>query len=145
MSVNAFNKLYNRDEIYFSLFKPELYQRWAGNIKKFTLCTQVQADAGTCDYGEVIDQNSAPAIDITTSRLKSTSVSYWNSITDGGDVEAGGAGKVMYDDGYANRNMYTYLGSYSGLSSGSPATPVAVDSTSGSTFETPPRTTARKR
>ena len=136
LSVNAFNKLYNRDEIYFSLFKPELYQRWAGNIKKFTLCTQVQADAGTCDYGEVIDQNSAPAIDITTSRLKSTSVSYWNSITDGGDVEAGGAGKVMYDDGYANRNMYTYLGSYSGLSSGSPATPVAVDSTSGSTFET---------
>ena len=136
LSVNAFNKLYNRDEIYFSLFKPELYQRWSGNIKKFTLCTQVQADAGTCDYGEVIDQNSSPAIDITTSRLKDSSVSYWNSITDGGDVETGGAGKVMYDDGYANRNMYTYLGSYTGLSSSSPATPIAVDSTSGSTFET---------
>ena len=136
LSVNAFNKLYNRDEIYFSLFKPELYQRWAGNIKKFTLCTQVQADASTCDYGEVIDKNNNPAIDITTSRLKDTSVSYWNSVTDGGDVEVGGAGKVMYDDGYASRNMYTYLGSYSGLSSSSPATPIAVDSTSGSTFET---------
>jgi type IV pilus assembly protein PilY1 len=136
LSVNAFNKLYNRDEIYFSLFKPELYQRWAGNIKKFTLCTQVQADAGTCTYGEVIDQNSNPAIDITTARLKDTSVSYWNSVTDGGDVEVGGAGKVMYDDGYANRNMYTYLSSYSGLSSTSPGTPIAVDSTSGSTFET---------
>jgi len=136
LSVNAFNKLYNRDEIYFSLFKPELYQRWSGNIKKFTLCTQVQATAGTCGYGEVIDKNSNPAIDITTARLKASSVSYWNSITDGGDVEVGGAGKVMYDDGYANRNMYTYLGSYTGLSASAPATPIAVDSTSGSTFET---------
>lgn len=136
LSVNAFNKLYNRDEIYFSLFKPELYKRWAGNIKKFTLCTQVQADAGTCQYGEVIDRNSNPAIDITTSRIKTTSVSYWNTVTDGGDVETGGAGKVMFDDGYANRNMYTYLGSYSGLSSTTPATPIAVDSTSTSTFET---------
>jgi type IV pilus assembly protein PilY1 len=136
LSVNAFNKLYNRDEIYFSLFKPELYKRWAGNIKKFTLCTQVQADAGTCEYGEVIDKNSDPAIDITTSRIKSTSVSYWNSVTDGGDVETGGAGKVMFDDGYANRNMYTYLGSYSGLSSTTPATPIAVDSASTATFET---------
>jgi len=141
LSVNAFNKLYNRDEIYFSLFKPELYQRWAGNIKKFTLCTQVQASAGTCTYGEVIDRNSNPAIDITTSRLKDTSVSYWNSVTDGGDVTVGGAGKVMYDDGYANRNMYTYLGSYSGLSSSTPATPIAVDSTTGSTFETAVETT----
>ena len=136
LSVNAFNKLYNRDEIYFSLFKPELYQRWAGNIKKFKLCTLAQANASLCSYGEVIDENNNPAIDITTSRLKDTSVSYWNSITDGGDVTVGGAGKVMYDDGYTNRNMFTYLGSYSGLSSSSPATPIAVDSTTGSTFET---------
>lgn len=134
LSVNAFNKLYNRDEIYFSLFKPSLYQRWDGNIKKFTLCTLVQANAGTCTYGEVIDKNSAPAIDLTTSRIKDSSVSYWNSITDGGDVTTGGAGKVMFTDGYANRKMYTYIGSYAGLSSTSPATPIKVDSTSGSTF-----------
>jgi len=136
LSVNAFNKLYNRDEIYFSLFKPELYQRWSGNIKKFKLCTLVQANASTCEYGEVIDKNNNPAIDITTSRLKDSSVSYWNSITDGGDVETGGAGKVMYDDGYANRNLYTYLGSYSGLSASTPGTLIPVVSTSGSTFET---------
>lgn len=134
LSVNAFNKLYNRDEIYFSLFKPHLYQRWAGNIKKFKLCTSAQETAGTCTYGELIDSANAPAIDITTHRIKDSSVSYWNSGTDGGDVEAGGAGKVQYDAGYAARRMYTYLGTYTGLSASSPATPIAVDSGSSSTF-----------
>jgi len=129
LSVNAFNKLYNRDEIYFSLFKPSLYQAWAGNIKKFKLCTLAQQTASVCDYGEVIDSNNDPAIDITTSRIKDSSVSYWNTVTDGGTVTSGGAGKVMYDDGYANRKLYTYMGSYSGLSSTSEATPTEVKTT----------------
>jgi len=138
LSVNAFNKLYNRDEIYFSLFEPALYKRWSGNIKKFTLCTQVQADASKCEYGEIIDRNENPAIDITTSRIKDSSVSYWNTVTDGGDVEIGGAGKAMYDDGYANRNITTWTGAYTGLSEASPATPIDVkmNTTTATPFQT---------
>jgi type IV pilus assembly protein PilY1 len=38
LSVNAFNTLFNRDEVYLALFKPQSLQRWNGNIKKYTLC-----------------------------------------------------------------------------------------------------------
>jgi type IV pilus assembly protein PilY1 len=38
LSVNAFNRLFHRNEVYFSLFKPNARALWSGNTKKYKLC-----------------------------------------------------------------------------------------------------------
>lgn len=123
LSVNAFNRLFNRDEIYFALFKPSTSQAWDGNIKKFRLCNST--DTG-CTFGDIIDSNNAGAID-SSSKIKTTAVSFWGSVPDGANVTAGGAGAKVT----VPRTLYTYLGSYTGLSSTMPATPVTVEATTG--------------
>jgi type IV pilus assembly protein PilY1 len=60
LSVNAFNKLFHRSDVYFSLFKPSPAVSWDGNLKKYQLC---QNSAAGCDLGEVLDANSDPAIE----------------------------------------------------------------------------------
>lgn len=104
LSVNAFNRLYSRDEIYFTLFSPQLSYSWPGNIKKYKLCA-----TGTCTYGEVIDANNAAAMDPATSKIKSTALSYWSASADGPIVQSGGAGSQI--PAYGTRRVYTYTGS----------------------------------
>ena len=126
LSVNAFNKLFNRDEVYFALFKPSSTQQWDGNVKKFKLCNT--SDTG-CEFGEVIDKNGLPAIDPVTQRLKDTATSYWTTGADGGTVTLGGVGAQI--PAPASRNLYTYRGGYSGLSASSPATLTKIEVTAG--------------
>ncbi|MBI3900246.1 MAG: hypothetical protein HY308_18435 [Gammaproteobacteria bacterium] len=130
LSVNAFNKLFNRDEVYFALFKPSNTQFWDGNVKKFKLCADTTN--ATCTFGEVVDKDGTPAIDSVTQRIKDTSTSYWTTSADGGTVALGGAGSQI--PAPASRKVYTYLGSYSGLSSTSPATLVRIGNTTGNTI-----------
>ncbi len=104
LSVNAFNRLYNRDEVYFTLFSPQLTYAWAGNTKKYTLCA-----TGSCNFGEVIDADSVAAIDPTTSKIKTTAKSYWSASADGPAVQSGGAGTLI--PSFASRRVYTYTGS----------------------------------
>jgi type IV pilus assembly protein PilY1 len=131
LSVNAFNKLYNRDDVYFALFKPSSSMAWDGNIKRFKLCNTSDTTAYGCAFGEVIDSNNAVAIDGQTSRIKDTALSYWSTTADGAEVSKGGAGAKITDDAKVPRTLHTYRGSYSGLSSSSPATPVSIVATSG--------------
>lgn len=114
LSVNAFNRLYNRDEVYFTLFSPQLSVAWPGNLKKYTLCA-----SGTCTFGEVLDASSPPvsAIDSATSKIKTTATSYWSSPGDGPEVQVGGAGAQITS--YSGRRAYTYTGT-----SDTPASPV---------------------
>lgn len=110
LSVNAFNTLFNRDEVYFAMFKPTGSKRWDGNVKKYKLCTDTSS-TGTCKYGEVIDYNGNPAVSSTTYKIKDTAVSYWSQPTqDGSSVESGGAGSKL--PGSSTRKIYTYTGSY---------------------------------
>ena len=51
LSINAFNRLFHRNEVYFSLFAPSANKRWDGNVKRYQLCT----DPAQCDLGEVLD------------------------------------------------------------------------------------------
>lgn len=125
LSVNAFNRLFNRDEIYFALFNPSTSQAWDGNIKKFRLCNTT--DTG-CTFGDVVDSNTAVAID-GSSKIKSTAVSFWGTVADGANVTAGGAGAKVT----VPRTLYTSLDSYTGLTSTTPATPVTVEATTGNT------------
>ncbi len=106
LAVNAFNRLYNQDDVYFSLFSPQLAVGWPGNVKKYRLCDKGES----CAFGEVMDDSSPtpqPAIG-SDSKIKLTAKSYWSGLADGPDVGLGGAGSKI--PAYASRNVYTYTG-----------------------------------
>jgi type IV pilus assembly protein PilY1 len=106
LSVNAFNKLFNRDEVYFSLFSPQLTQAWPGNVKKFVLCND--SSNTSCKFGEVLDSLGNPAIG-SDAKIKTTARSFWSSSPDGPTVTLGAAGSQIptYN---ATRRVYTYTG-----------------------------------
>jgi len=120
LSVNAFNKLFNRSDVYFALFQPDTDLYWEGNVKKFyvsddlTNCDGVEGLlAANCKYGKVVDKNDALAIDDVTQRIDDSASSEWSS-TDGGFVTEGGVGAQIRTAGPDNRKLYT-LTSYAGL------------------------------
>jgi len=102
LSVNAFNRLFHRNEVYFSLFKPTARARWEGNTKKYQLC---ESTANGCTLGEILDVNGDPAIG-TNNRILDTAESFWSGITDGNQVDVGGAGNEMQLNSV--RRVFTY-------------------------------------
>ena len=122
LSVNAFNRLFNRDDVYFAMFRPSDTVAWDGNVKKFKLD----------NAGDVVDSTGALAIDITTQRIKDGAQSYWSTTADGGTVTAGGVGAKL--PAPAARVLYTYQGSYTGLSATTPANLTKIAATAGNSF-----------
>ncbi len=127
LSVNAFNKLFNRNSVYFSLFKPQSTARWNGNIKNFGIknCLKTEADVGNCTstctdadiaankcvFGKIVDANKKLVIDPATSRIKETACSVWSDCTskaDGAEVTVGGSGSKA--PARADRTIFTYTG-----------------------------------
>lgn len=108
LTVNAFNQLFNRNEVYFALFEPNNQQRWIGNIKKYHLCDLIEFTG--CTLGELIDANGDPATS-ANARILDTARSVWSTVDDGPDVQKGGSGSVNFPDGgteYQTRNVLTY-------------------------------------
>jgi len=128
VSVNAFNRLFNRDDVYFALFKPSSTVRWDGNVKKFRLCNTQDVADNKCEFGEIIDKNRAVAMDINNV-IKSTAVSYWSTAADGKNVTAGGAGTHITVPRTSSVLKTCYRSSYSGLSSSSRCTATNEDVT----------------
>lgn len=114
LSVNAFNRLFNRDEVYLALFRPENTVAWPGNIKKYKLCS----DSSQCTLGELLDANGVPAVGLG-GKIKDSAQSLWSSTVDGATIEEGGAGSKIPT--HTNRVVYTYTGT-----DDSPASPVAL-------------------
>jgi type IV pilus assembly protein PilY1 len=113
LSVNAFNKLYNRDEVYFALFEPSAKYKWNGNLKKFRLCDSTDATNYGCTFGDIIDINNADVVDLTTKRIKAAAHSWWSTGADGGTVTAGGAGEATTGlNPDTQRRLYTWMGDY---------------------------------
>ena len=96
VSVNAFNTLQHRNELYYALFKPAASPRWNGNLKRY----QIQPDA------TIVDVNENNAVDPSTGYFKGTSRSWWSDITDGNTVSAGGVAGEME----LQRKLYTFIG-----------------------------------
>lgn len=117
VSVNAFNSLQNRNEIYYALFEPNLYPRWYGNVKKYKINSN----------GAILDESMAPdsqpipdteksndAINDSTGYFDIGAMSFWTDRSsfppghpldhgDGYQVKLGGAaGKLS-----ATRKVYT--------------------------------------
>jgi len=101
VTVNQFNRLSHRDDIYFSLFKPQETAKWYGNLKKYRL---TGADS------VVTDVNGNPAVDATTGFFKVDAKSYWSTAIDGEKVELGGAASQLPVP--SSRLIYTYLDDY---------------------------------
>ncbi|MGH8562941.1 MAG: pilus assembly protein [Gammaproteobacteria bacterium] len=107
VSVNAFNRLFHRDELYFAVFRPDADIRWPGNLKRYKVGV----------YGgefAILDKNNNPAVDPNTGFFSDTSTSVWTDsaedIPDGGEPEKGGAAGELRDP--TNRKLYTYTGDY---------------------------------
>lgn len=106
-SVNQFNRLKHRDDLYFAQFKPESTARWNGNLKKYKVLGAEGAAA------TIIDANGNPAVDPNLGQFNASAQSFWSTVVDGPEVTKGGAaskfeGKV--------RNVYTFNGKDAELS-----------------------------
>ena len=92
VSVNAFNELQHRSQIYYATFKPTATPKWEGNVKKYNITGE----------GIITDVNGDPAIDVATGFFDNSSQSFWSDIVDGPVVEVGGyRGELS-----ATRNVY---------------------------------------
>lgn len=123
VSVNAFNRATNLDDLYFTLFKPAQGPHWDGNLKKFKLAFD------TTNKPFIADQFGSPAVDVGTGFFKDAITSYWTQTADspdGGETGKGGAASMLS----LSRNVYTYTGTY--MSAGGVQTP----STAGGSINT---------
>lgn len=96
ISVNAFNQLQSRNELYFAVFRPDNSPRWTGNVKKYTISTD----------GTILDANGQPAVDPSTGFFSDISQDLWSTTIDGGNVDAGGFRDQLPD----NRRIFTFFG-----------------------------------
>ncbi len=108
VAVNAFNRTTHREELYFTLFKPDARPHWNGNLKKYRLGFETDPDTGE-SIARVLDANRNDAVDEATGFFKDSAVSYWRDpgeIADGSDVNKGGAAAELA----LPRRVYTFTG-----------------------------------
>jgi len=102
--ISQMEKTTSGDKIYLALFKPTEDAFWKGNIKKFSIATQA---VGSIEKGDILDVNGDRATD-DTGHILNTVVSFWGSVADGGETNAGGVGEVLLNR-TTSRNLYTWI------------------------------------
>lgn len=96
--VSSSNGIYAGNFLYLGLFTPGLHGgAWRGNLKKYKFDS----------FGELIDVNNRPAT-ASDGTILNTAQSFWSSVVDGTQVDAGGAGALLVNRSL--RNLYTYTG-----------------------------------
>jgi len=99
VTINAFNRTQNLNDLYMAVFRPEFTRKWEGNVKKYTIRPT---------DGKIVDANGDVAVDETKGFFTETSQSLWSSQTDGRLAPEGGAASVL--PGPASRNIYVNNG-----------------------------------
>ena len=107
VSVNAFNRLEHRDEIYFALFAPQDRVTWPGNVKRYRYNAAYDNGTGTTP-GAIVDVAGFSAVDPATGSFRNGAKSWWSTELDGEAVAKGGAANKQ---SLTNRKVYTYTGS----------------------------------
>ncbi len=98
VSVNAFNRIQNLNDLYLTVFSPEARIHWPGNVKKYRVSN-----------GQIVDANGLAAINPATGFFVDNAVSFWGSgAADGNVVTDGGAANVL--PAPTSRNLYTNNG-----------------------------------
>ncbi|MBX2884102.1 MAG: VWA domain-containing protein [Granulosicoccus sp.] len=103
-TVNQFNRLTHRDDIYFSLFKPSETAAWDGNLKKYRLAL---ASDGIVRIHDASTPDAKLAVDPQTGYFADNVQSFWSDTVDGNSVAQGGAASRQ---SLTNRKVYTYTG-----------------------------------
>jgi type IV pilus assembly protein PilY1 len=85
VSVNAFNRTQNLDQLFVTVFRPSETYSWAGNIKKYRLDPT----------GIIVDANDNPAVEVSTGFFRTTAQSFWTTGVDGDSVTLGGAANEL--------------------------------------------------
>jgi type IV pilus assembly protein PilY1 len=99
VSVNAFNRSQNLNELFISVFAPSKNTHWPGNLKKYRIYNNDIYGIGT----------SAPAVDSKTGFFAEKSQALNSKdIQDGPKAALGGAANSL--PAPDSRKMYTYLG-----------------------------------
>ncbi len=98
-TVNQFDRLTHRNDVYFSVFKPLRSPSWLGNLKHYKLLGNPPV---------IVDANDQEAVDESSGFFKATAKSIWSSVVDGPDVALGGAAQKLPDN-VDLRKTYTYL------------------------------------
>jgi len=125
-TVNQFNRLTHRNDIYFGLFKPATTPVWQGNLKRYEI--------GADDSGEVTisDVAGKPAVDVSSGFFADDAKSWWSNEVDGSQVSKGGAAAELYFSDSNPRKVFTYVGDYTTI----PATGEDLTKTSNALTET---------
>ncbi|MBQ0727228.1 MAG: hypothetical protein KBT77_07755 [Thalassolituus oleivorans] len=97
LSLSSTNRLQLSDELYFSLFKPEPNQSWAGNFKRYRMNND----------GKIVDSKDNLVFDSSGNFIPS-SQSFWSDVEDGSNVTLGGIANKL-DMG--TRRIFTSSGS----------------------------------
>lgn len=105
VSVNAFSRTAHRNDLYFSVFKPDNGPHWDGNFKRYVL-----AFNPTTGIPEIRDRNNVVAVGADGAFI-STATSYWSVTADGDTAPEGGAASKLTN----TRKVYTYTGTNSNL------------------------------
>ncbi|MGQ0429584.1 MAG: pilus assembly protein [Gammaproteobacteria bacterium] len=99
VSVNAFNRTQNLNDLYVTVFRPSETYSWSGNIKKYRLDPD----------GTIMDATDTPAVEFSTGFFRTTAQSLWSSGVDGDDVRLGGAANQL--PAPSSRNVYSDISS----------------------------------
>jgi len=116
VSINAFNRSTHRDDLYFTLFKPDTKPHWHGNFKRFKLAFDVSGNP------EIVDVTGASAVSAITGFFKDSSQSWWTPTIDAPDgriTETGGAASKLFTGNSfsSGRQVYSNVSASSVLSS----------------------------
>ncbi|PCJ21671.1 MAG: hypothetical protein COB04_02900 [Gammaproteobacteria bacterium] len=102
IATNVFNRTRSLDEAYLASFSPSVYPRWEGNLKKLQIG----------EKGVLTDKLGALAIDDVSGEIKEDATTFWGNVQDGGEVNKGGAGRVMVEESPlpADRKVFVNTG-----------------------------------
>ncbi len=106
-TVNQFNRLEHKNELYYALFKPVLTDDWPGNIKRYRIGKKTIDDEARL---VIADYSTTPkvAIDPATGFFKSDARSAWLGTNDGDDGNETKEGGVAHNlPATTGRNIYT--------------------------------------
>ncbi len=85
VSVNAFNRTRNLNDLYLTVFSPKTKMHWPGNIKKYRV-----------DNGQIVDANGLGAVNPATGFFDDAAQSFWTAGgPDGNEVTLGGAANKL--------------------------------------------------
>ncbi|MFQ5548099.1 MAG: pilus assembly protein [Woeseia sp.] len=123
VSVNAFNRTQNLNDVYLTVFSPKTRAHWPGNLKKYRISD-----------GRIVDAKGRVAVSPTTGLFDDAAQSFWTTGgPDGNEVTLGGAANAL--PAPASRKLYTNNGFDNNLTAGSNAlTPSNTGSFAASDF-----------